>query len=206
MNNPWFRMYGEFSVDPKVQMMTEIDQRRLLMLLCARCNGNVTLQDEEVTFLLRISNNEWAITKANFVARGFIDNGNNLLNWDKRQFRSDSSKERVAKHRERLKQDCNVTVTPQNRTEQNRTEKKSKGTRFALSTIPDDWVEFCKGERPDLDPKKIFEIFTDHWKQATGKGATKLDWTAAWRNWIRSQYTQKKPILAKPAMANVATL
>ena len=64
MANQWFRMYSEFSVDPKVQMLDEVDQRRLVMLFCIRCNGNVTLHDEEVTFLLRISNEEWLKTKA----------------------------------------------------------------------------------------------------------------------------------------------
>ena len=48
MANPWFRMYHELAVDPKVQMLSEIDQRRYLMLLCLRCcNGDVTLQQRQ---------------------------------------------------------------------------------------------------------------------------------------------------------------
>ena len=126
MANQWFRMYSEFSYDPKVQMLNEIDQRRLVMLFCLRCNGNVTLQDEEVTFQLRISNIEWQITKATFIAKGFIDSDNEVLNWDKRQYASDSSAARVQRFRDKKKQECNVTVTPQNRTEQNRTEQKDR--------------------------------------------------------------------------------
>jgi hypothetical protein len=119
MANQWFRLYSEFSHDPKVQMLSEVNQRRLIMLFCIRCNGNVTLQDEQVAFQLRISMDEWLTSKATFLDKKFINNDNEVLNWDKRQFVSDSSAERVAKHRERMKQSSNVTVTPP---EQNRTD------------------------------------------------------------------------------------
>ena len=112
MSNPWFRLYSEFATDPKVQMMSESYQRRFIMLLCIRCNSDVTLQDEEVAFQLRISNEEWAETKAVFVAKELIDSDNSPLAWDRRQFVSDSSAARVAKHREKKKNACNVTVTP----------------------------------------------------------------------------------------------
>ena len=113
MANQWFRLYSEFATDPKVQMMSEANQRRFVMLLCLRCsNEHVTLHDEEVAFQLRISNEEWSATKAVFVAKNMINEDNTPTSWDKRQFASDSSAERVARHREKKKQACNVTVTP----------------------------------------------------------------------------------------------
>lgn len=113
MANQWFRMYAEFASDPKVQMLSEADQRRYVMLLCLRCsNERVTLQDEEVTFLLRISKEDWECTKAVLVAKNLIDEANNPTAWEKRQYSSDSSRARVAAHRERKKRACNVTVTP----------------------------------------------------------------------------------------------
>lgn len=129
----WFRMYSEFASDPKVQSMSEAMQRRLMMLFCLRCSNTlVTLQDDEIAFALRISNEELAETKVLFIRKGFINEAWEIGNWDKRQFVSDSSATRVARHRSRRKeeeiQECNVTVTPQNRTDteqiQNRTEKK----------------------------------------------------------------------------------
>lgn len=117
MANQWFRMYAEFAADPKVQMMSEADQRRFVMVLCLRCgNDNVTLQDDEVAFQLRISNDEWARTKALFLQKGLIKEDNTPTAWDRRQFVSDSSAERVRKHRDKkkkeAKQACNVTATP----------------------------------------------------------------------------------------------
>jgi hypothetical protein len=136
----WFRMYGEFASDPKVQSMSEVNQRRLMMLFCLRCSNTlVTLQDDEIAFALRISEEDLAASKAIFVRKGFVDENWILLNWDKRQFVSDSSRVRVSKCRANKKAaekqavttdvtPCNVTVTPQNRTEaeqiQNRIEQK----------------------------------------------------------------------------------
>lgn len=100
MSNPWFRMYSEFSHDPKVQMLSESMQRRYIMVMCMRCsNSLVTLHETEIAFHLRITDAELAETKALFVSKGFIDLQWNLLNWEKRQFVSDTSKARVAKHR-----------------------------------------------------------------------------------------------------------
>ncbi len=131
MANQWFRMYAEFANDPKVQMMSETDQRRYVMLLCIRCNGDVTLQDVEVAFQLRISNEEWAITKALFVSKSLITDDNKPTAWDKRQFASDSSAARVAKHRAKVKEACNVTVTPQNRTDTDTEEETLVASKLA---------------------------------------------------------------------------
>lgn len=134
MANQWMRLYSEFAHDPKIQRMSEALQRRFIMLLCIRCcNGDVTLHDDDVTFQLRISNEEWAETKSVFIAKNLIDESNNPVAWDKRQFASDSSADRVARHRAKRNEGCNVTVTPQNRTdtEQNRTEQKEEKTSRA---------------------------------------------------------------------------
>ena len=128
MANQWLRLYAEFANDPKIQMMSESNQRRYIMLLCIRCNGDVTLQDEEVAFQLRISNEEWATTKALFIGKGLIADDNKPTAWDKRQFASDSSAARVSKHRAKKKEECNVTVTPQihNRTDTDTEQKEQK--------------------------------------------------------------------------------
>lgn len=119
---PWFRMYHEFATDPKVQMLSESDQRRFVMLLCLRCcNGDVTLQDVDVAFQLRVSEPDWLETKGRLIARNLIDGSNNPTAWDARQKLSDSSKSRVYKHRAKketaAKRVCNVTETAQSKIE-----------------------------------------------------------------------------------------
>jgi len=105
-SNAWFRMYSEFLTDPKVQMLPETFQRRYIMLLCMRCsNGDVTLQDVTVAFQLRITDDEWAKTKAVLFAKNLIDEDNKPTAWNARQYITDTSgAARVAKHRSKRKE------------------------------------------------------------------------------------------------------
>ena len=120
-------MYAEFATDPKVQMLSEQDQRRYMMLLCLRCgNGDVTLHETEVSFQLRISDDEWARTKAVLLAKNLIDDSNKPTAWDKRQYASDSSAERVARHRNAKKLACNVTETAMQRPVEAETEAEKE--------------------------------------------------------------------------------
>lgn len=140
MANPWFRMYAEFATDPKVQMMSEANQRRFIMLLCLRCsNDDETLRDDEVAFQLRISEDEWTQTKAAFLAKGLINESNTPAAWDKRQFVSDSSAERVRKHREKkkeaVKRQRNVTETSPEAEADTETDKDIK-PKAAASQVP----------------------------------------------------------------------
>jgi hypothetical protein len=100
----------------------------LVMVFCMRAsNSLVTLHETEIAFQLRVSDDELKETKRLFVSKGFIDESWNVLNWDKRQFRSDSSAERVSRHREKKRKESNGDVTLQkqrsNAPEQNRTEQ-----------------------------------------------------------------------------------
>ena len=201
MSNPWFRLYSEFSHDPKVQMMTEVMQRRYIMILCLRCSNTlVTLHETEVAFHLRISDEELAETKALFIEKGFIDPAWNLLNWEKRQFASDTSKARVAKHRalQKAKQSAagnsDVTLPKRNvnalDTDTDTDKKKEDKSSFRAKRLPTDFMpdlEFAKSE--GVDGEREFEKFRDYWSAQGAKGA-KSDWPATWRNWCRNA---KKP-------------
>lgn len=127
----WFRMYGEFATDPKVQMMPEAMQRRLVMLLCLQCSNGIetfheTERESSIAFALRISAEDLAATKELFMRKEFINSDWTLRNWDKRQYASDSSTARVRRHREKSKQASETHETFQERSgnalEQNRTD------------------------------------------------------------------------------------
>lgn len=133
----WFRLYAEFATDPKVQMMSEAMQRRLVMLFCFQCqSGNVseafheTERDAALAFFMRISPAELADTREVFLQRGFIDEAWNVVAWSKRQYKSDSSTARVRDFRARQKGDVTFHETPVKRSsnapEQNRAEQIQK--------------------------------------------------------------------------------
>jgi uncharacterized protein YdaU (DUF1376 family) len=65
--------------------------------------------------------------------------------------------------------------------------KATKGTRFNLVAIPEEWTLFCKKERSDLNPTVVFDGFKDYWVSVAGVKGVKADWTATWRNWVRNQ-------------------
>ncbi|EJN06468.1 hypothetical protein [Herbaspirillum sp. YR522] len=153
MANQWFRLYSEFATDAKVQSMPEAMQRRLIMLFCLRCSDvTVTLSDEELAFQLRISDVELVDTKALFIKKGFIDDAWEVLNWEKRQFASDSSAERTRAWRERRKQGKNHTVTSHEQngdsldTDSDTEQKQKKKTSVAAEPLDPDfetaWSEY----------------------------------------------------------------
>jgi len=83
---PWFKLHAEFSYCPQTQAMSEAMQRRFVMLLCLQCRGELEkLSDDEIRHALNISARQWALTKALFVEKGFIDESVKLVNWEKRQ-------------------------------------------------------------------------------------------------------------------------
>ena len=61
-----------------------------------------------------------------------------------------------------------------------------KGSRLEIEKLPPQWEYFCKHERPDLIPLKVFEQFHDYWVAAPGQKGVKADWFATWRNWVRN--------------------
>jgi plastocyanin len=106
MSNPWFRFYHEFAYDPKVQKLSEVNQRRYVMILCMRCQKEnpTALSDDDIAFVLRISADRWNETKKLLKEQQLIDENNLPTAWEKRQFISDNSKNRVAAYRERKRE------------------------------------------------------------------------------------------------------
>ncbi len=72
--------------------------------------------------------------------------------------------------------------------EQESRHKQQRGSRLPADWTPDDvGIQFCKTERPDLDPAKTADRFRDYWISQPGTKGVKLDWTATWRNWVRNE-------------------
>lgn len=189
----WFRFYNEFAFDPKIQTMSETFQRRFVMLLCLQSNNDLQkLTEEEIAFALRITPEELQKSKETFIQKCFINEDWRVLNWDKRQYVSDNSTERVRRFRGKQKetqdetfqkQDETVTVTPpeQNRTdtEQNRKEHK-KSNSFTSPTI-DEVKTYCKQRNNHIDAETFIDFYT---AKGWVVGRTKMkDWKAAIRTW-----------------------
>lgn len=53
-------------------------------------------------------------------------------------------------------------------------------------TVTPEMVAWARANVPHVDGKRETEQFIDHWNAASGAKARKLDWTAAWRTWMRN--------------------
>lgn len=159
----WFRMYSEFAYDPKVQSMSEILQRRLVMLFCFQGDDSLSkLTDDEIAFALRISINDLLETKEIFIKKGFLNDKWEILNWNKRQYKSDSSTERTRKWRKE-----NVTGTSRERHSDENV------------TPPDTDTDTDKRKQPSSKDDGYSQEFLEFWKlypRKTGKGGAYKAW------------------------------
>ena len=82
---------------------------------------------------------------------------------------------------------ANPNKNEDNEKKKERVSSGPRATRLSIDTLPEPWESFCRKERPDLDPMTVFAVFFDHWTSKAGKDATRLDWFATWRNWVRRE-------------------
>jgi len=89
--------------------------------------------------------------------------------------------------------DSNATQDTEHKTQDTKhKEKVQRGTRLSRDFLfTGEWLAFCKQERPDLEPVRVFEEFKDYWCALPAGKGTKTDWFATWRNWVRRQNAPK---------------
>ena len=116
MSLPWFRMYSEFASDPVIQALAFEDQRHYVVLLCLKCNGTLD-RDITATNRNRIIYRGLGLdpataeeAKRRLCEMALIDDNWNPIGWDKRQYKSDLSTQRVRKSR-KTKKPGNVSET-----------------------------------------------------------------------------------------------
>lgn len=73
-----------------------------------------------------------------------------------------------------------VVATPRGRDAEN---GKRIPDNFAVTPAMVNWA---REHAPNVDGKRETEKFIDYWKAKSGKDATKKDWVATWRNWMRN--------------------
>ena len=135
--NHWFRLYNTLVDDPKVQQLPDALFKALVNLWCvASQNDGVLPSADDIGYKLRIKPQRAAEIVTRLVQAGLIDKVDGVFiphNWDSRQFQSDSSTDRVKKHREKKKRNVsgNVSETANetDRAEQNKSEQSTADAR-----------------------------------------------------------------------------
>ena len=67
--------------------------------------------------------------------------------------------------------------------------RKALTHKFELETLPEEWAEYCRQVRPDIDAKKAFVDFRFYFTQGQGAEKRRSDrgWNQAWQGWVRRQ-------------------
>ena len=112
----WFRMYAEAVDDGKLRLLAFEDRWHFVALLCCKAQGLLDESDaltrRKAAVKLGLDSREFEEVARRLAEVGLIDAQTlQPIAWDRRQFKSDDSKDRVRSYRERTKQDGNVTVT-----------------------------------------------------------------------------------------------
>lgn len=198
----WFRLYDEVLDDPKVQKLSPEHFKFWINLLCLASKHDGVLPDSEgVSFALRIPFHETQECLKFLFQHGLIDQTKKGLmphGWSKRQYKSDTSTDRVKRFRQRFRNVTEtVTVTPPETDTEQRQIQIQKQSKARGSRLPQDWLPEGSYDQEEL------ERFRDYWTAKAGKDGVKLDWQATWRNWLRNSAQWKvhaptaKPMPAK---------
>ena len=124
---PWLKLWCDFLHDPKVQMLSEVDQRRYLMVLIVKMTGELAKTPDTATLAwkLHIEETSCEQTLQVLVRRGLLsicDGMIDVVGWHKRQDKDPEAAERKRKQRakrpsiadhsgSRLSIECHADVT-----------------------------------------------------------------------------------------------
>lgn len=173
----------------------------------------INWQDDDIAAALDIDTEHVAAIRD--AMQGKTLDGDKLTGWEKRQpKREDSSAERAKTWRERNRTQPNAEKRPDTDTdtdisslrsdigagtrpradeppiEHRPAMEKTRGERAARlpdgwAPQPEDWnaaISALECQRAESELAK----FRDYWKSQPGSRGRKLDWSATWRNWVRS--------------------
>ena len=145
----WFRLYNEVLDDPKAQMLPPEIFKHWINLLCLACrNDGKGHKVPDVSFALRLAFHETERVLKLLKEKCFMECKNGLWrpqNWDKRQYKSDTSTERVKRFRQRSK---SVAVTaPETEAETETDTERKEGDFSNLKVGPKKFLSVAGGRR-----------------------------------------------------------
>lgn len=101
----WCRFYVNFAHNIDIQALSEVDQRRYLMLLLLKTENQIrtNFSNTTIAHYLNISAAAWKKTRDKLIEVGIIDFTNHPTGWEFRQRPSDSGAKKMRAYRARKK-------------------------------------------------------------------------------------------------------
>lgn len=200
MSLPWFRLYRELKDDPKMGQLDDASFRVFIEAMCWACEkedgGKTGLKEDNANWAFRrnVTDPLHTLLQVGLLAKD--SNGEIFVpKWEVRQKKSDTSNERVNKHREKKRVTLHVTGgngdcngTDQSRVEENRGDKK-ESTKSAYPSLLE-VVSYADGL---CIPKSEAENFFNHF-DSTGwidkNGHPIVKWQSKLKTWWVTSQSQ----------------
>jgi len=204
MSLPWFRLYHEVKDDPKMGALSDEAFRVFIEAMCWACEKG----DKGGTGLT-LENANWAFRRnvteslRHLFHVGLLFQKTNgeicVTKWQDRQKPSDSSAERVRKHRASKQVTLHETLQQRPRGEETRTDKNRVAplSRFQKPTLEAVKLAAAKAGLPDIEAEKFFNYYESNgWR--VGRNPMK-SWIHALTNWKNNLQIYGKPTNNKVA-------
>jgi hypothetical protein len=193
----WFRIYDELLDDPKVQRLPAEDFKGWVNLLClaSRNNGKLPCV-ADIAFALRETEESVSSLLHRLQSGGLLERRGSVLapyKWAERQYKSDTSTERVKRFRERSR---NTDETaPDTEAETEETPIAPTGGRRGKTCLPADWklpavndlppkARACAEKWTRASYETEGEGFVLYWRSS---GRMMKDWNGTWANRVISR-------------------
>lgn len=186
----WFRLYSDIVDNHKIRMIDPAERWFFIGIMACECQGILHGDDMEymekvLAIKLEVSVEVLRQIKQRLISVRLIDDQYQPVGWDERQYKSDSSTSRVARHRARKAETLqqrsrNVTVTPpeQNRTEHNQNRKEHIPERVAaLGVEPGLWNEYLATRKrlKATNTERAINTLVKKLEKLVAQGATASD-------------------------------
>lgn len=152
----WFRFYDAALDDPKVQRLSGDLFKSWINLLCLASRNGGRLPDlPDVSFAMRISEAEVQSVIGKLSVAGLMDateDGWEPHNWAARQYKSDSSTERVREHRRNVPETLPETLLLCSVSVNNEAQSKKVSASEASAAFDKLWIAYPKRKGPN--PRK----------------------------------------------------
>lgn len=227
---PSMPMYWDAYLADTTHLSTEEHGAYLLLLAAMwRRNGSVPDDDKDNARILGLSLPKWRRIKQRLASFLIIDDGQ--ISQKKLQELWQTTQEKIEKNRQNglrggrptsnksndlAKANGSASVKrnetiPEPEPDPDKKESSNEDSQKRAKRLPDDWVlpkawgEWAVSEGwPERLVREQAEIFKDYWLAKSGKDASKRDWQATWRNWMRrvekpgnvTQFRKRDPRMA----------
>lgn len=208
-NAPFMQLYVADYLADTQHLTTEQHGAYLLLLMTMWRNaGSLPNDEKKLARIARVSMKRWHIIAGDVMAFFDISDGRitqKRLSEELQKAVSKSEKRKTSgslggkakslKNNEQGLANASVLLKHSSEPDIRNIKKDTNVSQKKGCRLPDDFqpdFSFATNEGFSQDEaQKLFASFKDYWTAKTGKDATKRDWQATWRNWVRSPYNKK---------------